>query len=58
MDPENISLADCLFCVRSVDVTACLLYNVAEPVAFGAVMGHVSQGLDVRILLARLAMYV
>jgi hypothetical protein len=31
---------------------------LAEPVAFGAVMGHISQGVDVRIVLARQAMYV
>ena len=42
MDVENISLADCLFyCMRNDGVTVYLLSNVAEPVAFGVVVGHI-----------------
>ena len=58
VDAENISLAHCLLRMRSDGVAVYLLLNVAEPVVFGAVMGHEGQGSGMRILLTRQAMYV
>ena len=58
VDAENVCLADCLFRMRGDGGTVYLSPNVAERLAFGAVMGHKGQGVGMRILLTRHVVHV